>query len=612
MNEDEFNEQLAEEASYWEENCPPPEDSYVESYEYYDDSNAAPSSSNSQTPSNPLTSLQKLSDLIPWLLDRLISVTASLQGKSPELVSSVLTQLRASSEVLNVLKKDQQDVINSVVEVLSFEVNDAKSGFTLDLQTLHILHLKNEQTQDFVQQAAQRAALTAAEDPTKALVTAQEHVQKARSLLSARALTRTLTDKKSTAAQVEAFKDVVSPTVTQVTVRDRLAKSAAELESEQIQREGKSSLIRISSGLPSLDASLTMPEHVGVKGWLAPGQIAAIAGGTGHGKSAFIRPAILSAAIDLVYGWGMKNAKVFLAFTEEDDTIIRNVMQLNRGQRYHHLAKNIVLVDVGSSRKNLVHAFYEQVMDAEDQALKSGQPITEFMPWVVALDYLGAISEAGENPYTTAVENTANLAMRGFAKCDPDELARYSGVDYRVFSGRNWPEGLGDHQIATIMANQFRQFPKNTLYIPDSTLTPLLDFTSEEAPWELQEGDFYLPKQVDVAGSSVIINNVTTLLILHRSRPKGGVNIDPVTGRSYVSDARARIIVDKARTGTRLKVIPFDFDSNVAGTRGRWWDNRAIKAIERGLLHVPDYYLGEDDPITPLRPVRSPLARIKY
>ena len=91
---------------------------------------------------------------------------------------------------------------------------------------------------------------------------------------------------------------------------------------------------------------------LGAPGCWEPGTFHAVAAGTGHGKSALSRRLVTAAAEDLVVGWGHEHAKVLIAITEEAPKII----YLAERQPFHHARENVVIADVGASRRRFVHA----------------------------------------------------------------------------------------------------------------------------------------------------------------------------------------------------------------------------------------------------------------
>ena len=185
------------------------------------------------------------------------------------------------------------------------------------------------------------------------------------------------------------------------------------------------------------------------------------------------------------------------------------------------------------------------------------------------------------------------------------------------------------HRVAGIyMAQLVKQDDKSLLFRPGDRNCNVADFALEDTDnppvwtdqsgsgwsWEVKEGDLRLFKQNAIRGSGVILQNATAIIVLHRSRAynnprKPGVGLD---GRPHLVDTRARLLLDKTRTGSKLKFIPMIFDLDPEGVRARYIDSAAEEAMRQGLFEADAVFARSGDPILPVRPTVSPLSKVRY
>lgn len=460
----------------------------------------------------------------------------------------------------------------------------------------------------------------APKDPHKFLTAEIDVAQMQRAHDSAKVFADACLRREPTEALIELHRSIESPTRQQSVLNADFVRSGTDWITSYNASNSASSKLRLSSGLPSVDLACTEESKTpGVlaepKGTFGCGEFWVFPAGTGNGKSAFARPLATSMALDLI-NWGLTDAKVLLAFVEESAKIILRASRTDEGARYNHVSDNLMLANIGASRVRLTQAVYKCVMDAEDQAMSSGRPITHFLPWVIMLDYIGGPKANGESD-AAAIETNADLLLRGFAAWNEADMELFSGLSYSQYSGRKWPEGMDDFQPAVIcFAQLLGKVNKPQKYTDGKD--DVTKFTVENADgslgWAVRAGDLFVPEQSDVRGSSVLMNHATGVVFLHRSRPHGNQPVlDPVTGKKRLSDTRARLIFGKTRNAVSKPFADMEFDSNPEGSRGMFYDRRAIEAMKRGFLTDvdTDVWTQDGDPMLPLRAKVSPF-NVRY
>jgi hypothetical protein len=286
------------------------------------------------------------------------------------------------------------------------------------------------------------------------------------------------------------------------------------------------------------------------------------------------------------------------------------------GQRYHHLAETVAVAEVGSSREAFVMGLYDLVIDANERARATGRQITEFLPHIVVLDYIQSLSAEGENNVVDSTFKTAELILRGVQAWDPEEMRKFSGVDFASYAGMNWPKGMEHHRVATICFAQLVKAAGATgPYRPGAKGVQLSDYvvldSNGEPMWEPKEGDQPVMGKSAIFGSSTILNNATFIVFLHRSNIHAGRSVG-MDGRTHLDDTRARLVIDKMRNGAMSPVVPMSFDSQVDGPRGQYFDPLAEHAMSQGRFSPDAAWRQTGDPILPARPAVRALAGWRY
>lgn len=555
------------------------------------------------------------------------SVLAATHDRPSSELRSMISQVRASSLVLAELPKKEREIYRGVLEALEFEAANLSSSALVDLGDIPAAKNHSDEVATAIAEMASIAAADkAAKNPQSSFQALAEAIQAAHAKRRYLDVVATIDAKLPAEAKMAAHKLIIPPTTQLAVVRTSGVQTAAELVERHLAEQAGSSTISHSSGFLTLDLAFTAPGEP--LHFIAPGEQTVIAGPTGTGKSSLQYSLTRNVAQDEL-NWGYLDTPVLLAHTEEESTTKARAMGLYPGQRWHHLARKIVIENVGSSRRRLTEVFYDLVIDAIIKSQALSRPTTNFLPKIGFLDYIQSISDAGENDIQANIR-TAELILRGFQAFNPDEIAKFSGVDFASYSGMAWPEGIEDHRMAWVVFAQLKKpADENAMfYKAGSRTSQLSDFTLEDTSavpgwvddsgsgwaWKVKENDFRIFRQNQIMGSAKILQNATNIILLHRSQPYNNpAQPEPgPDGRHHLQDVRARLILDKTRNGSQMLFVPMAFDIQPDGFRAQYYDLMGEKAVLNDAAKVHESFHQSGDPLLPLRPAPSPLAGVRY
>ena len=534
------------------------------------------------------------------LVQYVIGSPGPMQYLSPEQTRN----FKRVAEVLTSVARDNTDAEFNLFEIADLEA--AHPRVVSEVATIRDRHNSND----------------VPANPTSMWRALCDQVQKLAASKGAKTLIDAINEDLPAEELMKLYSDLEPPTTQRTVQNATFSQTAGAWEKQDAAAEAERPLYRISSGYRTWDYVFTLKDAYGKPaeplGCWAPGEFHAVAAGTGHGKSALSRRVITAAAEDLVTGWGHEHAKVLIAITEEAPKIVYRAAGLAEGQPFHHLRDNIVIADVGASRRRFVQAVWDLVIEAYHLAKKTGRSIVDCgLPEFIVLDYIGGIVEAGEGGDTTAIENTANLIMRGLCGWRIQEMEQFSGESFAEYAGMSWPSGMENFKPAVLTFVQLRKLTRPEFYNPETKGMSPADFTVEKADgspgWSVRAGDYVVPERSEIRGSGVLQNHLTSLSVAHRSRPQNNDKIiDPVTHKMRLECDRARIIFLKTRNSADMPFVPMRFDSNPEGLRGQYYDLLTEKAIAHGRVKPLPSYTQAGDPILPARPVKSPFEGVVY
>lgn len=560
------------------------------------------------------------------VVDTLRRVLAAQQGRPMGDLRDQVNQINAAEQVLNQLDERARAAYRGVLEIL-LDVAVNCEGGTVDLHYLPHLDVYDESVQQEVaaiRTFAGNDGLTA--HPAIAWFALRESVQRAEAERSTLDYLESLRNGEIVEDAVAKFKAIEPPTTKKADVRARAAKTATQIIDEARAASAGKPKMRLSSGYRTLDVALTRSGEP--LGFIAPGEGFVVAGPTGTGKSSWTYGVVPAMCQDLV-NYGFPEAKIIFAHTEEESIDKVEAMDMNKGGAFQRLSDNLVVANVGTSRQLLAMTIYDCVVWARQMSLETGRPIAHFLPYALILDYIQSLSEQGETE-TVATLTTAEFLLRGVQMWNPDEMEKFSGVSYREYTGSPWPEGMEHHRVAGIyMAQLVKQDDSSLLYKAGDKKSQLSDFALEDPSddpvwtgpdkngyaWDVRENDLRLFKQNAIRGHGAILQNATSILILHRSRAYNNPQQKEKgpDGRFHLEDVRARFLLDKTRNGASLMFVPMSFDLDYKGFKARYIDVAAEKALAQGLFKVDaESFTRSGDPLLPVRVAPSPFSTYRY
>lgn len=556
-------------------------------------------------------SAHRLRDQVAGVLRRVLS---SLHGSDPVSAQQLIQRIQSSERVLKVLPEDRRHVVLAVLEVLAHEASVLSNG-RLDLRNLPVLEEYEAEVADEVARVVDEVGDSSPADPHAEWQDLVESVQRAHTRWAALDLATSIEQKLPVFDLMDKFRRVEPPTAVKSVRRERGARTAREVAEQVRSVSAGRAPYRFSSGLPTLDVGYTGADEA--RGFIAPGQFNVVMGPTGTGKSSFANSVVPAISLDLKH-WGLEHALQVVFHTEEESIDKLKGFRMDIGQKYHHLADNLIVDACGTSRRRLAETLYDLVIRADGLARSTKRSIVEFLPYVVQLDYIQSIQEPEDKDPATASAITAEFLLRGVCAWNPEEMAKFSGVDFREYAGAAWPTGMENHRVAVIAYAQLVKVDDSTLYYqPNRRGVQLSDFAllneKDESMWDVREGDLRLFGKNQMRGSGIIAQNAHAIVILHRSVPYNNPARTDEDGGLHLTDTRARILFDKSRSGSRMAYAPMRFDVQSTGFRAQYFDELAERAITQGkLTDFHPSFTEPGDPILPNRPFRDPFLEARY
>ena len=374
----------------------------------------------------------------------------------------------------------------------------------------------------------------------------------------------------------------------------------------------------VSSGFPSLDLALTA-EDGQPRGICRSGQLAVIVAPSGAGKTSALSSIVPAGILDVI---NQKHRGRCLYVHNEDETAaLFEAMGMGPGGRFSRIADQVAYLKT-TSREEFIKFFYLEVLRAKRLGVETGLPTSVFLPPMVYLDYYQALSSPRDANEVAGTTMTANLMLYGIANMDPVACATFSGVAFQEFTGEAWPDDIGGFTCGVLCTAQLLLKGAGALtpYDPNARMD-WRDYASadgqDQPAWQPRPGDAPLSKLESIRGSTVLTQNASTIIGLHRCRPRNnpeaGVN---AAGYRTLADTRAYFTILKARHGQRMYVVPAEFNlQRSGGKRAQYFDAAAEAALsspETAFPHDREVFQQSGDPILPIRASRSLMAGIRY
>lgn len=546
------------------------------------------------------------------ILQTLRKVLAKVNNSSPEDALALIQRIKTSKDCLKSLEYSYSKLYEAVFEVLEHECTTRENS-NIDFSDILVLTVYKQPVREEIAAIA-HTDCSDISDPHATWFSLTEIVQRSKTKKAALDLASAIDTGDPLNTLMSKYKKVEPPTTQKSVFRAGRVRSASELITDlRVENAGKPAY-RFSSGLPTLDLGYTGQDEE--KGFIAPGQFIVVMGPTGTGKTSFSNTVTPAFGVDML-NWGLKDAYQVMFHTEEESIDKIKGFRMDVGQKFHNLATNLVIDAIGTSRKRMAETLYDLVIAADEKSRSLKRPITDFLPYIVQLDYIQSIQESNEDE-KEATAKTAEFLLRGVAAWNPEEMHKFSGVDFRSYAGMSWPSGMEQHRVAVVGYAQLVKVSDDTLYFkPDKRNIQISDFAllddKDEPLWEVRENDLRLFGKNQMRGSGIIAQNAHAIVILHRSVPYNNPARKGDDGRMHLVDTRARILFDKSRAGSRLPYAPMRFDVQSTGFRAQYMDEIAERALQAGKLHnIDSCYTESGDPMVPVRPKIDKLSIVKY
>lgn len=542
-------------------------------------------------------------------------VIASLDGKSIESANLTLDSIINAKKVLNKLDRKAHEIYKGIFEIIRHEIVVSNND-KLSISSSSIIKLYKKSVQDEIKNIIREIPNISSVDGNSLWHALIEEVQREETRLNASLLVEGIDENLNAEELINRFNKIDIPTTKKVKSKSKNGLNTAKVViNNNYTSIANGNGVRFSSGLPTLDHGYT---NKGERlGFITPGQFIVVMGATGTGKSSFVNTITPALGQDLL-NYGLIDAKQVLFHTEEESIDKIKGFKMSPNDKFYHLSENLIIENVGTSRKKMAEVLYDLVIEADSRAKRENRSILDFLPYVVQLDYIQSIIESNEDE-VKASAITAEFLLRGVTAWNPNEMAKFGGISFREYSGMQWPSGMENHRVAVIGYAQLVKINDESLFYRsgkrNQNLEDFVILDENNKPfWDVKENDLRLFRKNQMRGSGVIANNAHAIIILHRSVPYNNPSVVSNDGKISLSDTRARILFDKSRTGSRLAYAPLKFDVQKNGFRTQFYDELAERAITQGKLinYDPNTHIEYGDPIIPRREELDPLKQIRY
>lgn len=536
---------------------------------------------------------------------------AALQNGVPATrAREIITQLRAADPVYRVLGEDIERRCKALLRTVEAILSDVADDGDVWLDQMGVFESNSPSARNLRDMYSQIANTMPATAPESALGGALFACRKTLSRDGAARLVKAIDTGADPEELGKIYGEILPPSAiegSQMTENPSLAALFDEANN-------RSELITLSSGFRTLDVALhtrpTLP-----LGFIRGGQLVVMVAPSGAGKTSTVMGTVMVAMTTDMVRQGHRGRLVFI-HNEDETTELFADAGIAPGKRHEHLLERVVAMKT-TSRAETVKLFYREVLRAKRLSADSGLPVQLFMPAGFVVDYYQALTD-GENSEVEATNKTADMLLYGIANCDPLALATITGVSFQSYTGEAWPEGISGYNLPVLATAQLLLKGNQKPFDPDKDdWRSYSTATSDDTPaWEVRPGDYPLSKLDDIRGSTKIIQHATTIIGLHRSKPRNNpqVGFDD-RGYPMLQDTRGYFTILKARYGQNLLVIPMEFNrQRNGGSRAQYIDFKAETAMERAKLTNFDRELfrHSGDCIIPERPRPSRMREMSY
>lgn len=551
------------------------------------------------------------------LLDAWYEVTAFAlnSGTAVDRASQMLKQLRGATVIYRALGK-QGNVLLRAISHASAVLGDVQYGqvWASDLGLLDTRRVEA----DVVDVLVKVVGTNPTERPESrlggavALARKEWTRNKSRSLINA--IDSGLAPEKLAAAHADIV-DAPPTALDESTATDENAGVSALFSGSDEDTMG----ITLSSGFPSLDVTLSTRDGF-PRGYCRSGQLCVFVAPSGSGKTSAFNTIVPAGVID-AKAQGSRGRTLYV-HNEDDTADLFAGMSISPGKRYSHLVDDIAFLKT-TSREEFVKFFYREVLRAKRMHVETGLPTSLFMPPALFVDYYQALSSPNDRSEADGTANSADLLLYGIANCDPVAIRSFGGVGFQEYTGEAWPEGLDSYGIAVVVTAQLllKGTSSQAPFNPDKKDVDWRVYAAADAhdnpAWTPRPGDYPMAKLDDIRGSTKVIQHATTIIGLHRPRPRN----NPETGTNAagyptLADSRGYFTILKARFGQRMLVVPMEFNrQRNGGSKTQYFDAAAEAALSSTETAFPvdrEVFKMTGDPIIPVRPRRTAMGEVKY